>query len=129
MVSFVYSSSGSSKITKDKETSKDSKSNVTTEHASNSNKSVKEKSSSVKIYVSGITDETKASDLHDLFSKHSTVTDAKIIRFSKIPNQCFGLITIENDQQYSKCFQNINKTTFKGNTIMLSRVSLVVGYR
>ena len=128
MVSFVYSSSGSSKITKDKETSKDSKSNVTTEHASNSNKSVKEKSS-VKIYVSGITDETKASDLHDLFSKHSTVTDAKIIRFSKIPNQCFGLITIENDQQYSKCFQNINKTTFKGNTIMLSRVSLVVGYR
>lgn len=123
---FIYSSSGSSNKSSKETSSKNGngKPNGHVEHDSKSGSSTKPATPAlVKIYVSGITDETKASDLHDAFSKHATVSDAKIIRFSKIPNQCFGLITVENDQQYTKCFENLNKTNFNGNTITLSRVS------
>lgn len=76
-----------------------------------------------KLYVSGINEETKASDLQDLFSKHVTIIDAKIIRFSKIPNQCFGLVTFENETQMQKCSQALAKAELKGNTITMSQVS------
>ena len=76
-----------------------------------------------KLYVSGINEETKASDLQDLFSKHIKIMDAKIIRFSKIPNQCFGLVNFENDTHLVKAIQTLNKANLKGNTITLSQVS------
>lgn len=76
-----------------------------------------------KLYVSGINEDTKASDLQDLFSKHSKILDAKIIRFAKIPNQCFGLVTFESMSLVQKCIQTLNNTRLKDNVITLSQVS------
>ncbi len=77
-----------------------------------------------KLYVSGINEDTKASDLQDLFSKHSKILDAKIIRFAKIPKQCFGLVTFESMSLVQKCIQTMDKNTrLKDNVITLSQVS------
>lgn len=76
-----------------------------------------------KLYVSGINEDTKASDLQDFFAKHITIKDAKIIRFSKIPNQSFGLVTFDNVSLLEKCIQTMNKTSLKDNVITLSQVS------
>lgn len=83
----------------------------------------KEKPTEYKLYVSGINEETKASDLQDLFTKQCKILDAKIIRFSKIPNQCFGLVTFDSASLVKKCMDSLNKTSLKGNTIVLSQVS------
>ena len=88
----------------------------------------KAKTPEIKLYVSGINEETKASDLQDLFAKQAKIIDAKIIRFSKIPNQCFGLVTFESESQVEKCMQSLNKTTLKGNIITLSQVSFRITF-
>lgn len=85
-------------------------------------------SKTVKIYVSGIKEATKASDLQKFFKKSAStnILDAKIIRFSKIPNECFGLVTVENEPQASKCIENLNHTKLNGVVVTLSKVSVIL---
>lgn len=133
LVPFVYSSTTSAPT--DVKASKDNKAKVEGKYMSKYNfiwsvvitnerfNVSKEKTTEQKLYVSGISEETKASDLQDLFTKHAKIIDAKIIRFSKIPNKCFGLVTFENDSQLEKCVQALNKASLKGCAIALSQVS------
>lgn len=130
MVYFIYSTTADSKVLKDKAKPKEGKYELIASVDGNIystnvlfNVVSKEKSPEYKLYVSGISEETKASDLQDLFTKHVKIIDAKIIRFSKIRDQCFGLVTFENDSLLQKATQALNKANLKGNAITLSQVS------
>lgn len=85
-------------------------------------------SKSVKIFVSGIKEETKSQDLVEFFQKSPSINilDIKIIRYAKIPDEYFGLVTIENELEASKCIENLNQSNHNGMLITLSKVSVVL---
>lgn len=79
-------------------------------------------SSDRSVWVTGLTKDTKASDLQSVFKKHGKVVGAKIITNTKIPGSRYlGLITMETVEQVSECIKELNKSKFDGRTISLSK--------
>jgi len=78
------------------------------------------------IWVSGLSQSTKASELQSIFSKHGKVVSAKIIKNARMSSRCYGFITMENSEQVTKCINQLNKTDLHGRNISLSRVSQLI---
>lgn len=74
------------------------------------------------IWVSGLGQSTRASDLQSVFKKYGKVVGAKIITNTRIPgSRYYGLITMETKEQAEKCIQNLNKTELNGKTITVEK--------
>ncbi|RWS27936.1 hypothetical protein B4U80_00205 [Leptotrombidium deliense] len=90
---------------------------------------ITEKKSTVStrnVWVSGLSQNTRANDLQTLFSKCGKVVSAKIITNTRIPgSRCYGFITMETAEQAEKCIRNLNKTELNGRTIIVEKVSVV----
>ena len=79
----------------------------------------------IKLYVSGIKEDTKANDLQDAIRKKANLVDAKIIRFAKIPNKAFGLIIFHNEAESEKAIKIFHNSNYEGNIISISKVSFL----
>ncbi|KAI1280423.1 SAFB-like transcription modulator [Halotydeus destructor] len=74
------------------------------------------------IWISNLSNETRASDLQTLFKKHGKVVSAKIITNTKIPGaRLYGLITMETAEQAEKCILALHKTELNGKPIHVGK--------
>lgn len=74
------------------------------------------------IWVSGLTQSNRASDLQSIFKAYGKVVGAKIITNTRIPgSRYYGLITMETKEQAEKCIQNLHKTELNGKTITVEK--------
>lgn len=97
-------------------------------HNDNGNETSSEENSKTSrtIWVSGLSHNTKASDLQILFKTHGSVIEAKIVANPRMPgSSCFGLITMKSSEEANNCIGQLNKTEFQGETITVGRVSLI----
>lgn len=79
-------------------------------------------SSDRNIWVGGLSQNDRASDLQSVFKKHGKVVGAKIITNTRIPgSRYYGLISMETKEQAEKCIQNLNKTELNGKTITVEK--------
>ena len=124
-----YSSSKKSEGTTDKKPA--SASAAASETKSTSEKKDEEKigdtsdaqPSDRSVWVSGLSQATRASDLQTLFKKCGRVVGAKIITNTKIPgSRYYGLITLETKEQAEECIKQLHKTELNGRKIAVERV-------
>lgn len=74
------------------------------------------------VWVSGLGEGTRASDLQAIFKNYGKVVGAKIIANTKNPGSgLFGLITMETKEQAQECIQKLNKTELNGKTILVEK--------
>ena len=74
------------------------------------------------MWVSGLSQSTRASDLQSVFKTCGKVVGAKIIKNTRIPgSRYYGLITMETKEQAEKCIQTLNKTELNGKTIIVEK--------
>ncbi|XP_013782598.1 SAFB-like transcription modulator isoform X1 [Limulus polyphemus] len=74
------------------------------------------------LWVSGLASNTRAADLKSLFSKHGKVVGAKIVTNAKTPgSRCYGLITMANSEDASKCIQHLHRTELHGKMISVEK--------
>ena len=80
----------------------------------------------IKLYVSGIKEDTKANDLQEAIRQKANIVDAKIIRFAKIPNKAFGLIIFNSEVESEKAIKIFHNSDYDGNIISISKVSFII---
>lgn len=73
------------------------------------------------LWVSGIPDGTKTTQLEEVFSHHGKVLAIKIIR-GGTDSTLLGFVKLETVEQAQKCLEKLNKTEFRGNKIELLKV-------
>ncbi|KRZ94924.1 Scaffold attachment factor B2 [Trichinella sp. T8] len=79
---------------------------------------VLEVSSIRSLWVSGISNTTRAADLKTLFSQYGTVELAKIVTHAKSPgSQCFGYIRMASAGEAVECIQRLHLSEFMGKVI------------
>ncbi|KRY43348.1 Scaffold attachment factor B2 [Trichinella spiralis] len=77
-----------------------------------------EVSSIRSLWVSGISNTTRAADLKTLFSQYGTVELAKIVTHAKSPgSQCFGYIRMASAGEAVECIQRLHLSEFMGKVI------------
>ncbi|KRZ94923.1 Scaffold attachment factor B1 [Trichinella sp. T8] len=70
------------------------------------------------LWVSGISNTTRAADLKTLFSQYGTVELAKIVTHAKSPgSQCFGYIRMASAGEAVECIQRLHLSEFMGKVI------------
>jgi len=107
-----------SKDSKASKTAKSSDSKSTNENGSSANGDASERN----VWVSGLGEGTRASDLQAIFKNYGKVVGAKIITNTKNPGSgLFGLITMETKEQAQECIQKLNKTELNGKTILVEK--------
>lgn len=70
------------------------------------------------LWVSGIPDGTKTSQLEELFLQYGKVLAIKIIRGGS-DSTLLGFVKLETIEQAQKCMEKLNRTEFRGNKIEL----------
>ncbi|XP_013399211.1 SAFB-like transcription modulator isoform X2 [Lingula anatina] len=101
--------------------SKDTKSDGKDRKESHS-RSSSSSSSSKNLWVSGLSQSTKATDLKSLFSKHGKVAGAKIVTNARRPgSRCFGFVTMSTVDEALKCIHNLHRTELHGKIISVER--------
>ena len=84
----------------------------------------KASTNSRSLWISGLSNSTKAGDLKTLFSKNGKVTGAKIVTNTKDPcSKCYGFVTMSSAEEASKCIQHLHRTELHGKMISVERVS------
>ena len=76
------------------------------------------------LWVSGLSNETKAADLKTIFSEHGKVSGAKIVTNSRTAGaRCFGYLTMATPEDAAKCIEMLNKTEVGGNLIVVEKAT------
>ena len=73
------------------------------------------------LWVSGIPDGTKTSQLEELFLQYGKVLAIKIIRGGS-DSTLLGFVKLETMEQAQKCMDKLNRIEFRGNKIELHKV-------
>ncbi|XP_066131761.1 SAFB-like transcription modulator isoform X4 [Saccopteryx bilineata] len=107
----------SSKESKDSKTSsKDDKGSTTSTGGSSG-------SSTKNIWVSGLSSNTKAADLKNLFGKYGKVLSAKVVTNARSPGaKCYGIVTMSSSTEVSRCIGHLHRTELHGQLISVEKV-------
>ncbi|XP_077374661.1 SAFB-like transcription modulator [Festucalex cinctus] len=75
-------------------------------------------SSSHNIWVSGLSFNTKAADLKNLFGKYGKVLSAKVLTNARSPgSKCYGLVTMSSSAEVTRCISQLDCTELDGQQI------------
>ncbi|XP_054626496.1 SAFB-like transcription modulator [Dunckerocampus dactyliophorus] len=75
-------------------------------------------SSSLNIWVSGLSFNTKAADLKNLFGKYGKVLSAKVLTNARSPgSKCYGLVTMSSSAEVTRCISQLDCTELDGQEI------------
>ncbi|XP_071759746.1 SAFB-like transcription modulator isoform X2 [Centroberyx gerrardi] len=79
-------------------------------------------SSSRNIWVSGLSSNTKAADLKNLFGKYGKVFSAKVVTNARSPgSKCYGLVTMSSSAEVTRCISHLDRTELHGQQIYVER--------
>ncbi|CAI5645546.1 unnamed protein product [Oreochromis niloticus] len=79
-------------------------------------------SSSRNIWVSGLSSNTKAADLKNLFGKYGKVLSAKVVTNARSPgSKCYGLVTMSSGTEVARCISHLDCTELHGQQIYVER--------
>ncbi|MED6260563.1 hypothetical protein ATANTOWER_022776 [Ataeniobius toweri] len=79
-------------------------------------------SSSRNIWVSGLSSNTKAADLKNLFGKYGKVLSAKVVTNARSPgSKCYGLVTMSSSTEVTRCISHLDCTELHGQQIYVER--------
>ncbi|KAF7665333.1 hypothetical protein LDENG_00146720 [Lucifuga dentata] len=79
-------------------------------------------SSSCNIWVSGLSSNTKAADLKNLFGKYGKVLSAKVVTNARSPgSKCYGLVTMSSSAEVMRCISHLDHTELHGQQIYVER--------
>ncbi|XP_067827596.1 SAFB-like transcription modulator isoform X2 [Heptranchias perlo] len=110
----------SSKDSKDKTTTKDEKGGVNSSTGSSSGTT---SSSTKNLWISGLSSNTKAADLKNLFSKYGKVLSAKVVTNARSPGaRCYGFVTMSSSAEVSRCISHLHRTELHGQQISVEKV-------
>ncbi|XP_062326901.1 SAFB-like transcription modulator isoform X2 [Osmerus eperlanus] len=80
-------------------------------------------SSTRNIWVSGLSSNTKAADLKNLFGKYGKVFSAKVVTNARSPGaKCYGLVTMSSSAEVGRCISHLDRTELHGQQISVERV-------
>ncbi|KAJ3593059.1 hypothetical protein NHX12_005396 [Muraenolepis orangiensis] len=80
-------------------------------------------SSSRNVWVSGLSSNTKAADLKNLFGKYGKVFSAKVVTNARTPgSKCYGLVTMSSSAEVVRCISHLDRTELHGQQIYVERV-------
>ncbi|XP_035483443.2 SAFB-like transcription modulator isoform X1 [Scophthalmus maximus] len=83
---------------------------------------VSSSSSSRNIWVSGLSSNTKAADLKNLFGKYGKVLSAKVVTNARSPgSKCYGLVTMSSSTEVTRCISHLDCTELHGQLIYVER--------
>uniref|UniRef100_A0A671Y5G5 SAFB-like transcription modulator n=1 Tax=Sparus aurata TaxID=8175 RepID=A0A671Y5G5_SPAAU len=76
-------------------------------------------SSSRNIWVSGLSSNTKAADLKNLFGKYGKVLSAKVVTNARSPgSKCYGLVTMSSSNEVTRCVSHLDCTELHGHLFL-----------
>ncbi|XP_035507591.1 SAFB-like transcription modulator [Morone saxatilis] len=79
-------------------------------------------SSSRNLWVSGLSSNTKAADLKNLFGKYGKVLSAKVVTNARSPgSKCYGLVTMSSSTEVTRCVSHLDCTELHGQQIYVER--------
>ncbi|XP_044135642.1 SAFB-like transcription modulator isoform X3 [Bufo gargarizans] len=97
---------------KDKTASKDDKGSI----SSTSGSSVR------NLWVSGLSSNTKAADLKNLFGKYGKVLSAKVVTNARSPGaKCYGIVSMSCSADVSRCISHLHRTELHGQQISVEK--------
>ncbi|XP_069339500.1 SAFB-like transcription modulator isoform X5 [Eulemur rufifrons] len=103
--------------------SKDSKTSSKDDKGSSSSTSGSSGSSTKNIWVSGLSSNTKAADLKNLFGKYGKVLSAKVVTNARSPGaKCYGIVTMSSSTEVSRCIAHLHRTELHGQLISVEKV-------
>ncbi|XP_053079928.1 SAFB-like transcription modulator isoform X4 [Acinonyx jubatus] len=103
--------------------SKDSKTTSKDDKGSTSSTSGSSGSSTKNIWVSGLSSNTKAADLKNLFGKYGKVLSAKVVTNARSPGaKCYGIVTMSSSTEVSRCIAHLHRTELHGQLISVEKV-------
>nr|XP_033775621.1 SAFB-like transcription modulator isoform X2 [Geotrypetes seraphini] len=106
----------STKESKEGKTSKDDKGNSGSSGGGSG-------SSTRNLWVSGLSSNTKAADLKNLFGKHGKVLSAKIVTNARSPGaKCYGIVTMSSSADVARCISHLHRTELHGQQISVEKV-------
>uniref|UniRef100_A0A8C7LDG8 SAFB-like, transcription modulator n=1 Tax=Oncorhynchus kisutch TaxID=8019 RepID=A0A8C7LDG8_ONCKI len=104
----------SSSKDRDGKATKDDKGSISSSSASSSTRN---------IWVSGLSSNTKAADLKNLFGKYGKVFSAKVVTNARSPGaKCYGLVTMSSSAEVGRCISHLDRTELHGQQISVERV-------
>ncbi|VTJ67661.1 Hypothetical predicted protein [Marmota monax] len=113
--------SGQAKSTSKK--SKESKTSSKNDKRSTSSTSGSSGSSTKNIWVSGLSSNTKAADLKNLFGKYGKVLSAKVVTNARSPGaKCYGIVTMSSSTEVARCIAHLHRTELHGQLISVEKV-------
>ncbi|TSK20047.1 SAFB-like transcription modulator [Bagarius yarrelli] len=75
------------------------------------------------LWVSGLSSNTKAADLKNLFGKYGKVFSAKVVTSARSPGaKCYGLVTMSSSAEVVRCISHLDGTELHGQQISVDRV-------
>ncbi|XP_061599522.1 SAFB-like transcription modulator isoform X2 [Cololabis saira] len=90
--------------------------------AAKDEKAVGSNSSSRNVWVSGLSSNTKAADLKNLFGKYGKVLSAKVVTNARSPgSKCYGLVTMSSSTEVARCISHLDCTELHGQQIYVER--------
>ncbi|XP_005998788.1 SAFB-like transcription modulator [Latimeria chalumnae] len=80
-------------------------------------------SSTRNLWVSGLSSNTKAADLKNLFGKYGKVLSAKVVTNARSPGaKCYGIVTMSSSAEVTRCIAHIHRTELHGQQISVEKV-------
>nr|XP_020461314.1 SAFB-like transcription modulator [Monopterus albus] len=74
------------------------------------------------LWVSGLSSNTKAADLKNLFGKYGKVLSAKVVTNARSPgSKCYGLVTMSSSTEVTRCVSHLDCTDLHGQQIYVER--------
>ncbi|XP_028926199.1 SAFB-like transcription modulator isoform X1 [Ornithorhynchus anatinus] len=80
-------------------------------------------SSTRNLWVSGLSSNTKAADLKNLFGKYGKVLSAKVVTNARSPGaKCYGIVTMSSSTEVARCIAHLHRTELHGQQISVEKV-------
>ncbi|XP_074090664.1 SAFB-like transcription modulator isoform X5 [Macrotis lagotis] len=103
--------------------SKESKTSSKDDKGSTSSTSGSSGSSTRNLWVSGLSSNTKAADLKNLFGKYGKVLSAKVVTNARSPGaKCYGIVTMSSSTEVARCIAHLHRTELHGQQISVEKV-------
>ncbi|XP_030434594.1 SAFB-like transcription modulator [Gopherus evgoodei] len=103
--------------------SKESKTTSKDDKGSASSVSGSSGSSTRNLWVSGLSSNTKAADLKNLFGKYGKVLSAKVVTNARSPGaKCYGIVTMSSSTEVARCIAHLHRTELHGQQISVEKV-------
>lgn len=80
------------------------------------------------LWVSGLSQQTRATDLKQLFTKFGKVVGAKVVTNTRTPGtRCYGYVTMASVKDATECIENLHRTELHGRLISVERAKSDLG--